>query len=178
MYRLHLCHCARTSVQGDGFRDRHITIYPYSHHHPPCCTTEPPRTHRSPEKRHNVNPKWWGPPSSCWSAVKILTREKGVGPPPAHGTAYHPLSKSFRWVYTPNTHPSTIHPFLNMRNSTELQSDCALTYTGHNLYLTTSFCQYLLQAHILAIPYPDAPTGLSPLITPRNLMDRQTQSKV
>ena len=37
---------------------------------------------------------------------------------------------------------------------------------GNNLYLTTSFCQALLQGHILSIPDPDAPTGLSPLLTP------------
>ena len=52
-----------------------------------------------------------------------------------------------------------------MRNATALQADFLLTYTGNNIYLLTSFCQALLQGHILAIPDPDAPTGLLPLLT-------------
>ena len=47
-----------------------------------------------------------------------------------------------------------------------LPSDCSLTYAGNNIYLPTSFCQALLQGHILAIPDPDAPTVLLPLLTP------------
>lgn len=47
-----------------------------------------------------------------------------------------------------------------------LQEDCALTYSGHNIYLKISFCQDLLQGHILAILDPDAPIGLPPLLTP------------
>ena len=31
----------------------------------------------------------------------------------------------------------TIHQFLNANNATALQSDCALTYAGHNIYLPT-----------------------------------------
>ena len=62
--------------------------------------------------------------------------------------------------------PPTIYQFLDARNATALQADYALAYAGHNIYLPTSFCQALLQGNILAIPYPDAPTGLSPLITP------------
>ena len=62
--------------------------------------------------------------------------------------------------------PPTIHRFLNTRNATALQADCSLTYAGNNLYLPTSFCQALLQGHILAIPDPDAPTVLLPLLTP------------
>ena len=66
----------------------------------------------------------------------------------------------------PTSPPPTIHRFLNARNVTALQADCSLTYTGNNIYLPTSFCQALLQGQILDIPKPDAPTGLSPLITP------------
>ena len=62
--------------------------------------------------------------------------------------------------------PPTIHRFLNARNVTALQADCSLTYAGNNLYLPTSFCQALLQGHILAIPDPDTPAGISPLLTP------------
>ena len=62
--------------------------------------------------------------------------------------------------------PSTIHHFLNARNATALQSYCLLTYAGNNIYLPTSFCQAVLQGHILAIPDAYAPTGLSPLLTP------------
>ena len=47
-----------------------------------------------------------------------------------------------------------------------LQSYFSLIYAGNNIYLPTSFCQALLQRHILAIPDPDAPTVLSPLLTP------------
>ena len=47
-----------------------------------------------------------------------------------------------------------------------LQADCLLTYAGNNIYLPTYFCQALLQGHILAIPDPDTPTALSPLLTP------------
>ena len=57
----------------------------------------------------------------------------------------------------PKSPPPTIHRFLNARNATALQADCSLTYAGNNLYLPTSFCQALLQGHILAIPDPDAP---------------------
>ena len=52
-----------------------------------------------------------------------------------------------------------------------LQAYCALTYTGNNLYLPTPLCQDLLQGHTLAIPDPDAPTGLSPLLTTPSLDD-------
>ena len=66
----------------------------------------------------------------------------------------------------PTSPPLTIHRFLNARNVTALRADCLLTYAGNNIYLPTSFCQALLQVHILAIPDPDVPTGLSPLLTP------------
>ena len=36
--------------------------------------------------------------------------------------------------------PPTIHRFLISRNVTALQVNCALTYAGNNLYITTSFC--------------------------------------
>ena len=60
----------------------------------------------------------------------------------------------------------TIHRFLNARNATALQADCSLTYAGKNIYFPTSFCQDLLHGHIIAIPDPYMPTGLSPLLTP------------
>ena len=66
----------------------------------------------------------------------------------------------------PTSPPPTIHRFLNARNVTALQANCSLTYAGNNIYLPTFFCQPLLQRHILAIPDPDAPTGISPLLTP------------
>ena len=62
--------------------------------------------------------------------------------------------------------PPTIHHFLNSRNVTALQADFLLTYAGNNIYLPTSFCQAHLQGQIMAIPDPDAPTSLSPLLTP------------
>ena len=62
--------------------------------------------------------------------------------------------------------PPTIHRFLNAMNATSLQANWYLTYAGNNIYLPTSLCQALFQGHILAIPDPDAPTVLSPLLTP------------
>ena len=62
--------------------------------------------------------------------------------------------------------PPTIHHFLNTRNVTALQADFYLIYSGKKHYFPTSFCQALLQGHILSIPSPDAPTGISPLLTP------------
>ena len=69
-------------------------------------------------------------------------------------------------TFIPTSPLPTIHRFLNARNATALQADCSLTYAGNTIYLLTSFCQALLQGHILAIPDLDAPTGISPLITP------------
>ena len=69
-------------------------------------------------------------------------------------------------TFIPTSPPPTIHRFLNARNVTALQADFCLTYAGGNIYLPTSFYQALLQGHILAIPYPDALTGLSPLLIP------------
>ena len=60
----------------------------------------------------------------------------------------------------PTSPTPTNHRFLNTRNATALQADCSLTYTGNNIYIPTSFCQALLQGHILAIPELDAPKGL------------------
>ena len=62
--------------------------------------------------------------------------------------------------------PPTLHRFIKVRNATALQADCALTYAGNIIYLPTSFCQDLLQGHILVIPDPDAPTRLSALLKP------------
>ena len=61
--------------------------------------------------------------------------------------------------------PSTIKCLLNARNETELQADCALTYSGQNICLPTYFCQSLLQGHILVTLDPDSPKGLLPLLT-------------
>ena len=66
-------------------------------------------------------------------------------------------------INIPPSLPQSIHRFLNAHNATALEPDCALTSTGHNLYLPMSFFQALLQGHILAIPVTDTPTGLSPL---------------
>ena len=59
----------------------------------------------------------------------------------------------------PAAPPSSIHFYLDiLHKAIALQADCDLTYVGHNLYLPTSFYQYLLQGHILTIPLHDAPT--------------------
>ena len=62
--------------------------------------------------------------------------------------------------------PPTLHCVLNAGNTTALKSDCALTYACKNLYLSTSLFQSLLQKNFLAIPDPDVPTVLWPLLTP------------
>ena len=66
----------------------------------------------------------------------------------------------------PASLPPTIHRFLNARNTTALQANFSLTYAGNNIYLPTSLCQAILQGNILDILDLDAPTGLSPLLTP------------
>ena len=66
----------------------------------------------------------------------------------------------------PTLPPPTIHLFFNARNLTAIQENFYLTYAGHKIHLPSSFCPTLLQEHILAIPDPDAPTELSPLLTP------------
>ena len=73
----------------------------------------------------------------------------------AGGKRYH------QNLHSDLANPPTIHRFLNARNATALQADCDPTYAGNNIYLPTSFCQALFKGHILTIPDPDAPTGLS-----------------
>ena len=77
----------------------------------------------------------------------------------------------------PTSPPSTIHQYLNARNNTALQADCALTYAGQNIYLPTLFYQYLLQWHTLTIPDQDSPTGLSPPPSPSFTGPTNTQQK-
>ena len=89
-----------------------------------------------------------------------------MGPPPTNIPARHTGGERYHRNLHSNLAAPTIHRFLNTRNATALQADCSLTYVGNNIYLPTSFFQALLQGHILAIPYQDAPTGLSPLLTP------------
>ena len=36
--------------------------------------------------------------------------------------------------------PLSIHRLLKARNATDIQADCTITFTGHNIYLPTSFC--------------------------------------
>ena len=40
--------------------------------------------------------------------------------------------------------PASLYRLLNTRNTTELQTDCTLTYLGNNIFLTTAFFQSLL----------------------------------
>ena len=76
------------------------------------------------------------------------------------------LASATNGTFIPTLTPPILRRFLNKRNKTSLQDDCSLTYAGNNLYLPTYFFQALLQGHILEIPDLDAPTGLSPIITP------------
>ena len=87
-----------------------------------------------------------------------------MGPPTPKGPTIHTgvkcIGRHHRNV------GASIHHFLNLRNATVLQKDCALTYTGKNIYLPKSLWQALLQGHSLEIPGLDAPTGISPFLTP------------
>ena len=47
-----------------------------------------------------------------------------------------------------------------------IQADCPLTYLGNNIFQPTDFCQALLHSNNIAIPEPNAPTGLSMILTP------------
>ena len=100
---------------------------------------------------------------------KIQQGYKGLVMPPTHRKTCHPRDKHFRWGTITKTPPPTTHRFLNAWNATKLQTDCALTYVGHTKYLPTSLCQALLQVYITPIPHPDAPTRLSPLLTPQGI---------
>ena len=91
---------------------------------------------------------------------------KGWDRPPPTAQRVILTASATTGISTLTSSPPTIHRFLNTRNATVLQADCSLTYAGKNIYLPTSLCQALLQGHIMAIPDPDAPTGLSSLITP------------
>ena len=62
--------------------------------------------------------------------------------------------------------PPSLHHFLNACNKNSPQANCALTYSGKNIFLHTVFCQALLQGRILEIPYPKSPAGLYPLLNP------------
>ena len=80
-------------------------------------------------------------------------------------------ANSFDGLVIPMAPPPSRHCFLNARDVTEIQANCALIYFGNSIFLPTTFYQDLLQAHILVIPDPGAPTGLSPLLTPPSSAD-------
>ena len=92
--------------------------------------------------------------------------DQGMVTSPTDGQCVILAASATNVTSIPTSPPPTLHRFLNVRNATALQADCALTYAGDILYLSTSFCQDLLQGHLLAIPDPDAPARLSPLLTP------------
>ena len=88
-----------------------------------------------------------------------------MGPPPTDGSSCHPGAKRHqRNLHSKLTsyHPP---PLPKREEHDGIQADCALTYTGNNLYLPTPLCQYLPRGHILAITEPNAPTGLTSLLT-------------
>ena len=104
------------------------------------------------------------PVVAAQSEVEKDTTELGHLPPTAHHVIL--AESATNGTSIPTLPPPTIHHLLNARNATAHQADCSLTYTGNNIYLPTSLFQVLLQGHILAIPDPDVPTGLLPLLTP------------
>ena len=68
-----------------------------------------------------------------------------------------------------------IHTFLNESNPSTLQADCNLTYAGHNLYLTISLGWSLIQGPILMIPDTASLTGMSPILTPPELVGPENE---
>ena len=104
------------------------------------------------------------PSVSAQCKAENLTKEWDCLPPTAQRVIL--TASATNGTYITTSLQPTLHRFLNARNVTAFQDNCALTYTGNNLYLPISFFKFLLQGHILAIPDPDALTGLSPLLTP------------
>ena len=85
-------------------------------------------------------------------------------PPTAHGV--YLASSAVDTLTIPLFLQPSLHLFLNVCNATAPQANCTLTYSGNNTFLTTTFYQAFLQGHIIAIPYPDATSGMYPLFTP------------
>ena len=75
-----------------------------------------------------------------------------MGPPPTDSPARHPGGER---------HHRNLHSYLTASHHSLLpqHDECHGPTSG-------LFCQALLQGHILAIPDPDAPTVLFPLLTP------------
>ena len=85
-----------------------------------------------------------------------------MGPSATNGKRVILAASATTGTSIPTSPTTTIHRFLNTRNAISIQADLSLTYKGNNIYLPTSFCQDLLQGHMLAIPDPGAPAGPSP----------------
>ena len=89
-----------------------------------------------------------------------------LGPPTSNSPAGNPCSERSQQTHhsvgTPSVHP--LLPQRAQRNGTTSQLNTYLL--RYNIFLLTAFCQALLQGHILAITNPNAPTVLSPLLTP------------
>ena len=141
--------------------DRHKSHY--------AAQDGPPRSHRSHrnlDRRGNqATNRGSNPPCRC-IPERGRKGDQGMRPSPTDVLARCPVGKLHQQISIPTSPLPNLHRFLNARNLTDLQADCALTYAGNNLYLPTSLCQALPQGHILAIPDLDIPTGLPPHLTP------------
>ena len=130
------------------------------------CDTRPHRSHGSLDRCCNKITKRGSTPPCCCCTSQGGERYKGIGPSPPNGPVSHPGGKRHQRNLDSDLAAIHLHCFLNARNETSLKSDCYLTYTGHNIYLPTSFFQALIQGHFLAIPDTDTPTGLLPILAP------------
>ena len=146
-------------------------VYPLSPT-PPRCTTGPLRTHRSTVQLQSSETIFL-----VITPQRISKRDtKGLDCLLSTEQCIILAASALDVVNITKNPPPNIHCFVNVQKFTVLQAFCALTYAGHNLYLPTSFCQNILQGHILEIPDPGATIGLSPVLTPRHRPDFEMSS--
>ena len=124
----------------------HLVMSLDRHESPYASQDGPTRSHRSHghlERRGNqATNRGSNPPCHC-SPARGRKGDQGMRPFPNDGLAICPVGKIHQQISIPISPLPTLHRFLNTRNLTDLQADCALTYAGNNLYLPTSLCQDL-----------------------------------
>ena len=126
----------------------------------------PPGYHGRPYRHRDPAVCSRNAPSRCRRPARDGKGDKGVGLPTTDIPAHHPVGeRHHRNLHSDlaASHHSPL-PQRKERDGPPIGFFVDLRRQKHlppNLY-----CQALLQGHILAIPDPDAPTGISPLLTP------------
>ena len=130
--------------------------------------SKPLRTHRSPDQRCNATKTCVSPLPHCRGTTQGRQGDKGMGPTTPNCPTGHPGGKRIRrhhhTVSANNIHPLLPQPVQRNRTAGEFRPDLHRKKSLPEKY----FYQALLQIHILYIPDPDSPTGLSPIITPQS----------